>query len=66
MIVEPSTISPSNTDIQFLDLMICLMNCMGLPYFPRLTLKVDITKLELKKVTSEKLLLRPILDYMSG
>jgi len=33
VIVGPSTISPLNTGIQFLDLMICLMNSMGPLYF---------------------------------
>ena len=66
VIVEPSTISPSNIGIQFLDLMICLMNSMGQQYFTRLISKLVITKLESKRVMSEKLLLRQRLDYMSG
>jgi len=64
--VEPSIISPSSTGIQSQDYMICLMNCMGPLYFPRLIFKVDITKFELKKAISGKPLLRPNLDYMNG
>jgi len=51
VIVESSITSPSN---------------IGIPYFLKLILKVDITKLELKKVMSGKSLLKPNLDYMSG
>ena len=46
--------------------MICLMNYMGQLYSPKLTLKVDITKFESRRVMSGKPLLRPNLDYMSG
>ena len=42
------------------------MNCMGQLYSPKLTLKVDITKFESRRVMSGKPLLRPNLDYMSG
>jgi len=42
------------------------MNYMGQSYFPKLILKVDITKLESKRVMSGKPLLKPNLDYMNS
>jgi len=62
VIVEQSTTSPSSIGIQSQG----LMNYMVQPYSPKLTLKVDITKFESKRVMSGKPLLRPNLDYMSG
>jgi len=66
VIVEQSTTSPSSIGIQSQGLMTCLMRYMGQLYFPKLILKVGITKFESKRVMNGKPLLRPSLDYMSG
>jgi len=66
VILEQSTTSPSSIGIQSQGLVICLMNYMGQSYFPKLILKMDITKLESRRVMSGKPLLKPSLDYMNG
>jgi len=66
VIVEQSTTSPSSIGIQSQGLTTRLMSYMGQLYFPKLILKMDITKFESRRVMSGKTLLRLNLDYMSG